>query len=251
MRKCINIMPATNKNKLTTLIMFLCLVSLNPLRAIDDEGLKLYREKQFENAKQYYEHILQERKEDSYASYGLGASVYNQGDYDAAMAAFEETIITEDQDLKASAYYNMGNTLYKQQRMEESLAFYRKALEINPPDLDSKFNYELIKYNQQEQNLQQSPDGGDQKDQQDRDQKQPDQNQQNQDQSEQPKPPDKEQDQENQQPSDDQERPQSEPKSSPEKLNAESILNALKNDEKIHQKLKMAHQQSRKLEKDW
>jgi tetratricopeptide (TPR) repeat protein len=244
-------MPVTSKNRLTAFAILFCLISINPLGAIDDEGLKLYREKQFENAKQYYEQILLERKKDSYASYGLGASVYNQGDYDVALTAFEETFLTEDQDLKASAYFNMGNTLYQQQRLEESLAFYRKALELKPADLDSKFNYELVKYNQQKQNQQQSPDGGNQKDQQERDQKQPDQNQQNQDQSKQPKPPDKKRDQEHQQPSEDQEEQQSESKSSPEKLNAESILNALKNDERIHQKLKMAQQQSRKLEKDW
>ena len=34
-------------------------------------------------------------------------------------------------------------------------------------------------------------------------------------------------------------------------MNAEAILDALKDEEKIHQKVKMAQQSGRKLEKDW
>ena len=34
-------------------------------------------------------------------------------------------------------------------------------------------------------------------------------------------------------------------------MNAEAILDALKDEEKIHQKVKMAQQSARKFEKDW
>ena len=44
---------------------------------------------------------------------------------------------------------------------------------------------------------------------------------------------------------------EAEEKDEQDKLNAAAILDALKDDEKIHQKRKIANKTSRKLEKDW
>jgi len=119
----------------------------------EDKGIKLYNNNQFDKAKEYYEKILLERKEDAIASFGLGATAFQQNDFSLAMKGFESSLNTDNKELKSSAYYNMANVLAENERLEESLAFYRQSLVLNPNDLDSKINYELVKFRlQQEQN---------------------------------------------------------------------------------------------------
>ena len=215
----------------------------------DDEGLTNYRNKKFEEAKKYYEQILSVRENDPAASLGLGASQYQLGDIPNASKAFEDALKSKNTNIQDRAYYNLGNSFYSQQMMKESIAYYRKALELNPKDEDAKFNYELAKYIAQQQQ-DQKQDGGD--DQQDQDDQQKndsknDNKQDNKPQDTDKQEPDKQEDQESE--SNQQEKRDS-PKSQ-KQVNAEAILDALKDDEKIHQKVKMAQQSSRKFEKDW
>jgi tetratricopeptide (TPR) repeat protein len=226
-------------------MVIVSILSITVILANDDDGIKYYKSQDFSRAREYYEQVLIDHPEKHAASFGLGASIYQQQNYEDAIRAFETALKTEDKDLKYKAYYNMGNALYKQQRIEESLAFYKKALEVEPSDHESKFNYELLKYQMQSQEDQQKRDGGDQTDDQDRSEQKPDPSQ---DPDQQSKNEKEEQQDQGEQSDQDQ---QTQPKKSPEQLNAETILDALKNDEKIHQKLKIAQKKSRKLEKDW
>ena len=117
-----------------------------------DDGLKAYRNGDYEHARQYYESILEEKDEDAAAQFGLGTTAFQQQDFQGALDAFQWALETEDKELRSKAYYNMANTLVNQKMNEEALAFYRKALELNPMDKDAKHNYELIRYQQQEKN---------------------------------------------------------------------------------------------------
>ena len=127
-------------------ILFLCSIVY-----CEDKGIQLYNSNQFDKAREYYEKILLERKEDAIASFGLGSTAFQQNDLLSAMEGFESALNTDNMELKSNAYYNMGNVLVENQRLEESLAFYRKSLELSPNDLDSKINYELVKIKLQEQ----------------------------------------------------------------------------------------------------
>ena len=127
-------------------ILFLCSIVY-----CEDKGIQLYNSNQFDKAREYYEKILLERKEDAIASFGLGSAAFQQNDLLSAMEGFESALNTDNMELKSNAYYNMGNVLVENQRLEEDTAFYRKSLELNPNDLDSKINYELVKIKLQEQ----------------------------------------------------------------------------------------------------
>lgn len=213
----------------------------------DDEGLNNYKNKKFEEAKIYYEQVIANTEENSAAVLGLGASQYQLGDIPTAAKSFEEALKSEDKEIQEKAYYNLGNAIYDQQRPQESIAFYRKALELNPNDDDAKFNYELAKYlvqeQQQDQNQENQDDQQNSQDQQSSDQN----NQDNQPQDTDKDEPDKQDEQE----SDSSEQEQREAPKSQQQINAEAILDALKDEEQIHQKVKMAQQSGRKFEKDW
>ncbi len=212
----------------------------------DDDGLNNYKNKKFEEAKSYYEQILTVRENDAAASLGLGASQYQLGDIPNAAKSFEEALNSKDINIQNRAYYNLGNSLYSQQKMEESIAFYRKALELNPNDDDAKFNYELAKYITQQQQEQNQDDQQDEQNQQQNDSKN-DNDQENKPQDTDKEEPDKQEDEE----SDSSQQEERDAPKTQKQMNAEAILDALKDEEKIHQKVKMAQQSSRKFEKDW
>ena len=235
-----------------------------------DKGKKAYEEGHYDEARVYYEHILKNRKKDDGAQFGLGVTAYQQKDMETAARALNNAMNSDDQSLASKAMYNLGNMFRDQQKMEESLALYRKAIELDPTDEDAKVNYELLKQVLQQQEQQQQQD----KQNQEHDQEKQDQQQQNQDsegQDEQNKNQDnqeKGEDQQKQQ--EDQQQSQSEKEEekkdqqqsqakkdetqaqkTDKQMQAEAILNALKDQEKINQKRQIAKSKPRKLEKDW
>ena len=235
-----------------------------------DKGKKAYEEGQYDEARVYYEHVLKNRKKDNGAQYGLGVTAYQQKDMETAARALNNAMNSDDKSLASKAMYNLGNMFRDQQKMEESLALYRKAIELNPTDEDAKVNYELLKQVLQQQEQQQQQDKQNQEqdqekqDQQKQDQDSEGQDEQNKDQDNQEKGEGQQKQQEDQQKSqpekekEKKEQQQSQAKKdetqdqkTDKQMQAEAILNALKDQEKINQKRQIAKSKSRKLEKDW
>ena len=232
-----------------------------------DKGKKAYEEGHYDEARVYYEHVLKNRKKDDGAQFGLGVTAYQQKDMETAARALNNAMNSDDKSLASKAMYNLGNMFRDQQKMEESLALYRKAIELDPTDEDAKVNYELLKHVLQQQEQQQQQD----KQNQEQDQEKQDQQKQDQDserQDEKNKDQEKQEDQQKQQ--EDQQQSQSEKEKekkeqqqsqakkdetqdqkTDKQMQAEAILNALKDQEKINQKRQIAKSKSRKLEKDW
>ena len=255
-------MTALNKVLFKFFLLFFVSISIGA-----DKGIDHYNNNEFEKARQYYESILIDRNDDPAANFGLGATAFQQQDYAAAMKGFETALGTDNNELKSSAYYNMANILAQNQRLEESLAFFRKSLELNPSDLDAKINYELIKFQlqQQQQNQDQNKnqDENNKDDEQTGDQKQQDKQQDKQQQEQNAKndSSDEEESEQQSNQNEDQQEDQSQQQQqdmaengkqeSQDKQNAAAILDALKKDEKINKKQQMSRTKKRKLEKDW
>ena len=236
-----------------------------------DKGKKAYEEGHYDEARIYYEHVLKNRKKDNGAQFGLGVTAYQQKDMETAARALNNAMNSDDKSLASKAMYNLGNMFRDQQKMEESLALYRKAIELDPTDEDAKVNYELLKQVLQQQEQQQQEDKQNQEqdqekdeDQQKQDQDSEGQDEQNKNQDDQEKGEDQQKQQENEQQSQSEkekekkEQQQSQAKKdekqdqkTDKQMQAEAILNALKDQEKINQKRQIAKSKSRKLEKDW
>jgi len=229
-----------------------------------DKGKSAYNDQRYGDAKIYYQDILSKRKNDNAAKFGLGVTAYKQKDIETALSSLNAAKNSEDSKLASKAYYNLGNMLREQNKMDESLAFYKKAIELDPSDQDAKINFELLKKVIQEQQDQEQQDQ-EQQDQEKQDQEKQDQEKQDQEQQDQEKQDQEQQDQEKQdqeqqdQEQQDQEQQDQEQKDKKEddeqktdqQIQAESILNALKNQEKINQKRQIKKARSRKMEKDW
>ena len=216
-------------HRTSIILFFLCFEII----LSQDKGIDYYNNQKFSDAKNYYESVILNKGSIPEAFFGKGASSYQLGDFDSAEIAFDQSLKSSNNLIKSKAYYNLGNTSYKINKKEEAISYYRKAIELNPNDKDAKYNYELLKY---------QPDPPKEENQ---DQEQQDQEQQEQEQQEQ------EQEQEQQEQEQQEQEQLSEEEKSQDLKQAESILDALKQDEQIMQKKQIARSKSRKLAKDW
>ena len=211
-------------NRVVTIIFFL----FNKIIFSLDQGLEHYNNQKFDDAKKYYEALIVGNESIPEAHFGKGAASYQLGEFDSARDSFDKSLKSSDDLVKSKAYYNLGNTFYKNNKKEEAIKYYRKALELNPNDKEAKFNYELLKYHPDPP----KEDNQDQQDQDQQDQEQEDQEQEDQEQE-------------------GQEEQMSEDEKSQDLKQAESILDALKQDDQIMQKKQIARSKSKKLAKDW
>ena len=228
---------------LSARIFFIILCSVS-LSLSQDKGINYYQNREFEEARNYYESLIRERGNNPQAQFGRGSSSYQQGDMETAEKAFEQSLKSPDLDLRSKALYNLGNTFYQNKKTDEALAYYRKALELDPNDTEAKYNYEFLRYQQD------PPENDNQK----QDQSKEEENKEEQDQEKQEEKDqqdkEEEKDQENQE-QQQQKQEASEEQKTQDLKQAESILDALKQDEKIMQKQQIARAKSRKLAKDW
>ena len=217
------------------------LIVLISLTAAQDQGMLNYQNEDYEAAEMYYDSILSVNKNSSEAHFGKGASLYMKDDVKNAEIKFNESLSSAKEGLKSKAFYNLGNINYKNNNLSEALNFYKKALELNPDDDEARYNYEYIKYQKkpEEENKDEENKNEEQKDEENKDEEQKDE-----------KKKDEESDKENENESQSQGKEQNEKKS--QDLNkAESILDALKNDEKVMQKQQLQKFKNKKLLKDW
>ena len=257
-------------------MIFIILLLIVNVSFSQDKGKTAYENGNYNDARLYYENILRSRENDNAAKYGLGVSAYKQNDIDGALSALKETTNTDDKILASKSYYNLANILRESGEMEESLEYYKKSIVLNPEDKDAKINYELLKQTlkqqqdqqqqdqqqqdqqqqdqqqqdqqQQDQQQQDQQQQDQQQDQQQQDQQQQDQQQQDQQQQDQQQ---QDQQQQDQQQQDQQQQDQQQQSELNKKKEAEAILNALRDKEKINQKFQIKKAASRKMEKDW
>ena len=212
----------------------------------NDKGMDLFNNGNYKEAAEYYSSILKERGEDNAASFNLGASQYYMEDNVSALKMFEQALGSKDRMLQSKALYNMARILQDQNELDKSLSLYKKSLELNPSDIDSKINYELLKrmINQQDSQNQQNDQNQEESEEQQNDQNQEESEEQQNDQNQ-------EESEEQQNSSKNQIENPIEPEKSDQIRQAEAILNAIKGQEKINQKNKILKSKSFKLDKDW
>ena len=239
-----------------------------------DEGILNYQNQNFKVAEEYYESIIEKDERNSKAYFGKGSSLYMQDDIENAEVNFSQSLNTSEKLLQSKAYFNLGNISYKNNKLDEALQFYKKALELNPEDDEARYNYEFIKYQKkpEEENSKDNKDEEESsennkeeekkdnnKDKEEKEDEQKEKEEKKEDnKNKKKKEKDEDNNKEDENNKDDgipdqkqaKQQPQDEKKS--QDLNkAESILDALKNDEKVMQKQQLQKFKTKKLLKDW
>lgn len=153
-----------------------------PERSLVRKGNRQFARERYDLSADSYRRAMESAPGNFEATYDLGNAMVRTEQYDKAeqlLTAAAADSLQSDAD-RAEAYYNLGNAQFAQQKLKEALASYRRSLELNPADMEAKYNYAYTKklLDNQDQNQDQNQN-------QDQDQNQ-DQNQnqnQNQDQN--------------------------------------------------------------------
>ena len=110
------------------------------------EGMALYQKQKFNQASKKFLEARQGKPNDPKISYNLGNSRYKQGDYEKALQSYSRSVEqNSNSSTNQKANYNMGNALFRMNKLEESIVAYKKALELDPSDMDAKFNLEFVR----------------------------------------------------------------------------------------------------------
>ena len=222
------------------------LIALISLMTAQDQGILNYQKEDYIAAEKYYDSILSTNKNNSEALFGKGASLYMQNDVKNAEIKFNESLSSREKDLRSKAFYNLGNINYKNNNLSEALHFYKKALELNPDDDEARYNYEYIKYQKkpEEEKKDEEKKDEEKKDEENKDEEKKDEEKKDEEKKDEES--DKENKEESRSPA-----KESDEKKSQDLNKAESILDALKNDEKVMQKQQLQKFKNKKHLKDW
>ena len=199
------------------------------------EGNKQFRVGQYDKAEVSYRKAVEKNPKNPQAAYNLGNALMAQKKDSAAVQQFEQATRIETNPLrKAAVYHNMGVICQTHKMYGEAIEAYKNALRLNPNDNETRYNLVLCQRQKKKQDQNQQQNQNNKDDQKKDNQKKDDQKDQNKDKK------------------DDKQQQQQKPQMS--KDNAEQLLNAAIQNEKMTQdKMKKQQQkpQRRNVLKNW
>ena len=236
--KRLSLFGSKKKSTATLLLLFVAFTaSAQTDRQYIREGNKQFRMGDYAKAEVSYRKAVEKNPKNPQAVYNLGNALMAQKKDSAAVQQFEQSAQIETNPMrKSAAYHNMGVICQTHKMYGEAIEAYKNALRNNPNDNETRYNLVLCKHlkKKQDQKQQQNQQNNDDKNKND-DKKKDDQKDQQKD-----KKDDKQQQQ--------QQKPQM------SKDNAEQLLNAAIQNEKMTQdKMKQQQQkpQRRNVLKNW
>ena len=199
------------------------------------EGNKQFRLGQYDKAEVSYRKAVEKNPKNPQAAYNLGNALMAQKKDSAAVQQFEQSARMEANPLrKSAAYHNMGVICQTHKMYDDAIEAYKNSLRLNPNDDETRYNLVLCKHLKKKQDDKQKQNQQNKDDQKNKDDKKDDQKDQKQDKK------------------DDKQQEQQKPQMS--KDNAEQLLNAAIQNEKMTQdKMKKQQQQPqrRNVLKNW
>ena len=230
----------SKKKSVVTMLLLLVTVTASAQtdRQYIREGNKQFRMGDFAKAEVSYRKAVEKNPKNPQAAFNLGNALMAQKKDSAAVQQFEQSARMETNPLrKSAAYHNTGVICQTHKMYDEAIEAYKNALRNNPNDDETRYNLVLCKHlkKKQDQKNQQNQQNKDDKN------KQDDKKDQNKDQN-------KDKDKNDDKKQDQQQKPQM------SKDNAEQLLNAAIQNEKMTQdKMKKQQQQPqrRNVLKNW
>ena len=132
------------------------LVSAQIDKPLAEVGQSNYLDGNFQEAVKNFSSAFNQSPDEASLAYNLANSQYRLGKFGQALQSYNQAAtISQDSKLKQKAYYNAGNASFNLGKLEQAIDSYKKALELNPDDLEAKYNLEFsrkqLKNRQQKQ----------------------------------------------------------------------------------------------------
>lgn len=160
------------KTRIALTLFFLLLPVYSFAESVESRiqsGVSHYKQQEYDEAARLFLESQVDQPDDAALSYNLANSNYKLGNYAEAIQGYSRAAAgSPDTSLRQRAIYNIGNSFFRLDKLEEAAAAYKKSLELDPNDMDAKFNLEFareqIKKRKQRQNQDSSqnkkPDAG-------------------------------------------------------------------------------------------
>ena len=134
--------------KRNALLLFLILILAQQLWAgafgSVSSGNNHYKKGEYDKSLDNYREAQIFAPDNSVIHFNIGDALSKTGSIDESNAEFSSALNSKDKLLKSKAYYNLGNNAFSQEKPDEALDYYKKCLDLNPNDMDAKYNIEYI-----------------------------------------------------------------------------------------------------------
>ncbi|OGU44900.1 MAG: hypothetical protein A3H45_13675 [Ignavibacteria bacterium RIFCSPLOWO2_02_FULL_55_14] len=212
------------------------------------DGNKLYDRGKYADAEVEYRKAAEKDPTSPVTHFNLGDAHYKQDRFEEAVRSFSNSALNAESGTdKGAGFYNMGNAFARENRFDEAIEAYKRALRHNPDDEDARYNLSVVRNKKQQQQQQQQ----NQKNKDKQQQQQQQQDQQGKDKKEQEQKQGQEQENKQQQAQQDKTR-EAQRKNQMPKDEAERMLEAMRNNEKlIQKKLQKREGVKVRVERDW
>ena len=133
-------------------VIFLCTAALgcnglhwhDPVAEHIARGNAALAQGKFDDALAAYRQAQIDAPEDARVHFNIGDVLYRQKQYAQAEQTYRQALAGAGRQLRAKAAYNLGNAQFQQGKLTDAAESYERALEIDPHDMDAKFNLELV-----------------------------------------------------------------------------------------------------------
>ena len=109
-----------------------------------NSGNGYYKQSEFDKSLDKYREAQMAAPDNPVVYFNMGDALNKQGDYDGSNAEYSKALSAKDKNIRSKAYYNLGNNAFAQEKYDEAANCYKKALELNPRDMDAKYNLEYL-----------------------------------------------------------------------------------------------------------
>jgi Ca-activated chloride channel family protein len=108
------------------------------------KGNRFYKNELYGEALAHFLQGKEKNKKVVEPDFNASAALYKMEDYVRSIESLTEALQKRKKELKAAdIYYNLGNNYYKLGDWQNAVQSYIKGLELNPYDLNMKYNLEL------------------------------------------------------------------------------------------------------------
>lgn len=120
-------------------------------------GNLLYNDNKYDEAQKAYEKALSKKEGSGIVNFNLGNTLYKKGFYDNSIASYNKALASGESRLIPQTDFNIGNAQYRiggkkestdisktKELYETALKYYKRSIDLDPRDMDAKYNYELV-----------------------------------------------------------------------------------------------------------
>jgi tetratricopeptide (TPR) repeat protein len=109
----------------------------------NNTGNMLYGQGEYEAAMRAYEAAQVNAPDAPQAYYNAASALATMGRLRDAADALLQSLKTADENLIADAHFNLGNVYYQMARYNDAVEAFKQVLLLNPDDEAARYNYEL------------------------------------------------------------------------------------------------------------